>query len=508
MENRQNILIGFLIFLIALFYNAFLLGWDSLNPQSLWLVSGGDPSWHYLGGAFFLNEPWHWPPGVIETQNITARTSVGLTDSIPLAAFVLKLFAGIGEGGGQYFGCWHLLSLFLMGVFGILWARQWTQSLALQLLVAAFLIASPLILMRLTGHAALTAQWLVVGAMWFYQKPWRLLHWAALVAIAALIHPYLLAMVLGIALCKAIYVKKIIPALPLILLAACLTYLAGYFEGTSIAAEGFGYNRARLFSFFVPWLHENSLFAGLGVFALAGVLLVSRFFYKNKIQFFSKKTRGLGMCVFVMVAFSIFTYHAAAIWPIGVLGKMFRANVRFGWPLVYLFTLFVLAGVIQTFPKKIAIVLLSVALFWQISPFHPFADIYGQFRTLTQSRKKTPMPTFAELNIFTQNADTLMIVTRQQSYGESVPFARYAANHRLKTNFVWDARTDEISAQQFQKELWQALQNGQRAPQTFYVFLSDYSADFLKENLPLELANALIFFENYAVLPAKNDFPR
>ena len=100
MENRQNILIGFLIFLIALFYNAFLLGWDSLNPQSLWLVSGGDPSWHYLGGAFFLNEPWHWPPGVIETQNITARTSVGLTDSIPLAAFVLKLFAGIGGGGG------------------------------------------------------------------------------------------------------------------------------------------------------------------------------------------------------------------------------------------------------------------------------------------------------------------------------------------------------------------------------------------------------------------------
>ena len=395
-----------------------------------------------------------------------------------------------------------------MGVFGVLWARQWTESLILQLLVAAFLMASPLILMRLTGHAALTAQWLVVAAMWFYQKPWRLLHWAALVGIAALIHPYLLAMVLGIALCKAIYVKKIIPTLPLILLAACLTYLAGYFEGTSVAAEGFGYNRARLFAFFVPWLHENSLFAGLGVFALAAVLWGSRFFCKTKIRFFSQKTRGLGMCAFVMVAFALFTYHAAAIWPIGVLGKMFRANVRFGWPLVYLFTLFVLAGVIQTFPKKIAIALLSVALLWQISPFHPFPDIYGQFRALTESRKKTPMPTFAELDVFTQNADTLMIVTRQQSYGESVPFARYAAKHRLKTNFVWDARTDEARAQQFQKELFQRLKNGERTPQTFYVFLSDYKSDFLKENLPSDLAEDLVSFENYAVLPAKNDFPR
>ena len=48
------------------------------------------------------------------------------------------------------------------------------------------------------------------------------------------------------------------------------------------------------------------------------------------------------------------------------------------------------------------------------------------------------------------------------------------------------------------------LKNGKRDVQTLYVFLNDYSAEFLKENLPPEIAADLVFFEKYTLLPTKN----
>ena len=221
------------------------------------------------------------------------------------------------------------------------------------------------------------------------------------------------------------------------------------------------------------------------------------------------------MCVFVMVAFSIFTYHAAAIWPIGVLGKMFRANVRFGWPLVYLFTLFVLAGVIQTFPKKIAIVLLAGAFLWQISSLHPWHNVYAENVKIMAERRanpRAPMLAMTELQTYAQNAKTLIIFKNSEIVPSvwwdyvfgALPFARYAANHQLQTNFLCQARPDRKGAFAFQNQIFEDLKNGKRDVQTLYVFLNDYSAEFLKENLPPEIAADLVFFEKYTLLPTKN----
>ncbi len=50
----------------------------------------GDWVPHYFGWHFFRVEPWHWPPGVVAGYYAPLGTSIGLTDSIPLAAYLLK----------------------------------------------------------------------------------------------------------------------------------------------------------------------------------------------------------------------------------------------------------------------------------------------------------------------------------------------------------------------------------------------------------------------------------
>ena len=508
MQHRPKILPFVLVFCLAFFYNAFLLGWDFLNPQALWLATKGDIACHYVSSIFFLNEPWHWPLGIIETQNIAAATSIGLTDSIPLVAFTLKL---IGVGGGvQYFGIWYLLNIFLIGTFGVLWAKEYTPSPALQVLTAAFLMASPLILMRMLVHPALAAQWLIVAALFFYQKPWRITPWGVLVAIAALTHPYLLAMVLALAFFKAICAKKWWSIVFFALLAFVLLDLSGYFVGTALHGGGFGQNRARPYVFLMPKLVEHSLFPGLGILLLALVLICFYKKNKNNIQFFSKYSKGLGWCIFLMTLYAFLTSRFGRLWLVGDIFQMFRTNVRFGWPFVYFFMLFILVGIIQSFPKKTAIILLTIAFIWQISPFHPFSDIYGQFRLIMAERKQTTFPNADELKMLAKNNNTLILFSKKLESGDdyydyvsdALPFAHFAANKKMQTNFLCQGHPDLKTATLFQEKEWQNL----KKPHTLYVFLNDYKADFLKENLPSELAQNLIFFKNHTVLPAKKRF--
>lgn len=508
-ENKSFIF----IILFAFLFDGYLIGWASLNPYNFFYVGDGDHTCHHLAWVFFQNEPWHWPPGAIETQNIAARTSIGLTDSLPLVAFILK---ALGLAGNfQYLGLWQLSCLILMGVFGVLFARQWTNSSALQCLTAAFLIIAPVLLLRLVWQSALSAQWLIVASLYFYQKPWRFAPWAVLVGMVALIHPYLMAMVLPIALFKAAFSKKWWAIVCFLALSLMLVYLAGYFEGNSLQDHGFGYARARFYSFFRPELSEFSLFLGFGVLALTVILAISRFFYKNKIQFLSKESKGLCLCVFLILVFAMLTPRFGHWWLLGDLGNTFRINGRFGWVFVYFFTLFVCAGIIQTFSKKIAIFLLAGAFLWQISSLHPWHNVYAENVKIMAERRanpRAPMLAMTELQTYAQNAKTLIIFKNSEIVPRvwwdyvfgALPFARYAANHQLQTNFLCQARPDRKGAFAFQNQIFADLKNGKRDVQTLYVFLNDYSAEFLKENLPPEIAADLVFFEKYTLLPTKN----
>ena len=76
----------------ALGFLAFLYFFDAriLDPTRIDWVSSADSATYFLGWHIFRHEAWSWPPGLLKGYATGYGASVGITESIPLAAFLLK----------------------------------------------------------------------------------------------------------------------------------------------------------------------------------------------------------------------------------------------------------------------------------------------------------------------------------------------------------------------------------------------------------------------------------
>jgi len=180
------------------FYAAF--GFGILNPGHIEWLMHGDPAQHYFGWAFFRQEPWGWPPGLLTGLAAPLQTSIVFTDSIPLLALPLKLLAPLLPGTFQYFGLWMLACYLLLALFA--W-RLLTRlihntspvSAALRALGVLLILLSPPLLLRGYGHEALMAHWLILAAINETLNPYRNRRWALWLGLALLTHAYLALMV-------------------------------------------------------------------------------------------------------------------------------------------------------------------------------------------------------------------------------------------------------------------------------------------------------------------------
>jgi hypothetical protein len=175
------------------------------NPRNYdWLLHG-DWKIHFLGWVLYRHGPWTIPLGATPHLAWPIGTSVGLTDSIPIFAYLFKFLSPVLPIDFQYVGLWLLVCYVLQGVFGALVMRTATSRPALQVLGAAALVMTPPLAFRY-GHPALAAHWLFLAGLWLYFRkgadvPSRtsLIGWAAITTIAAATHPYLTLMVLVLA---------------------------------------------------------------------------------------------------------------------------------------------------------------------------------------------------------------------------------------------------------------------------------------------------------------------
>lgn len=275
-------LAGLVVAVLALAFALWLYGARVIHPGSqAWLLHG-DPAQHFLGSVFFLSEPWHWPPGMI-TRFGDAPTSVVFTDSIPLLALVAKALGW--PAGWQYFGLWMVACHVLAGWFALRLLRRmamlpggnaaqtsnaaghvsaasgFTASMAYAA-AALFFVFAPTLLLRVYGHEALMAQFLVLAALERALAPWRFGPWLLLVAVAVLVHPYLAVMcaVIGSgAAIAAVWQRQVAwPALvgqgviAAVLLYA-LAWMAGYFVGAGqVSAAGHGFFSANALTWIDP----------------------------------------------------------------------------------------------------------------------------------------------------------------------------------------------------------------------------------------------------------------
>uniref|UniRef100_UPI0025B8AAB6 DUF6311 domain-containing protein n=1 Tax=Flavobacterium sp. TaxID=239 RepID=UPI0025B8AAB6 len=206
--NRENSsLIDYLvIFIFSIIIYHFAYGVATLDTSNInWLMSVyHDWGQHYLGWAYFREEPWTFPIGNIQNYNYPAGTNIGLTDSIPLLGIFFKLFSFLLGEEFQYFGFWLLLCFFLNGYYSYkIFKLYYDESKIVLFISTFFIIVNPVLLYR-GMHPALCGQWLILASLYNYLKNSNLSNVFSInknqlliLVLSALINPYLFLMVVG-----------------------------------------------------------------------------------------------------------------------------------------------------------------------------------------------------------------------------------------------------------------------------------------------------------------------
>lgn len=221
-----------------------------LWPTNLgWLLNGEDRGQSMLGLAAYLRagEPW---PGLREPL-LAAPEGMTLlfTDSIPLLGLMLKPFASWLPVGGQYVGLWYLACCLLQAGFAAALVRRHAPDPLAAWCGAALLVLMPALFNRF-GHASLCAQWLLLWALWTFVDPRRSRAgwwWAAVLGVAALIHSYLLLMVLAFwsgamleALVRADRLRRWAGGAAALVPAFAIMWAHGAFDGPYAATHTYG----------------------------------------------------------------------------------------------------------------------------------------------------------------------------------------------------------------------------------------------------------------------------
>ncbi len=398
--------------LVGAGFLVWLTGPRPLDPTAIDWVMKGDWVPHYFGWHFFRTEPWHWPPGSIHGYYAPLGTSIGLTDSIPLAAFLLKPFSEWLPQPFQYLGLWLWLCYVLQGALGARLVSRWSPSLVIQILGAALFVLVPTLLARV-GHAALCAHWLILWALLLASRgPGRhfpAAQWGGLGLVAGMTQPYLAAMVLPVLLVAALAGTGAPVATRVRAMAAAAGatatgwWLSGLFvlqgEG-SLSRGGLGYYSMNLlapvspfgWSRFLPeWpiagdgqAYEGFQYLGLGILLLMGTAALLAWRGRREVGSASVAADGprlwtpamVGICL-LMTAFAIsptVTFGSRVLADVGGAWSAplaaFRSSGRFFWPLAYLGLTWAVATVATRLPRAVAIAALSIAVLIQAVDLH------------------------------------------------------------------------------------------------------------------------------------------
>lgn len=383
------IIIGFLIFLIN-------TNIAILNPTNFnWLMEG-DPAQNYLGWQFFRNSPYfQWPLGLNPDSGAAISSSIVYSDSIPIFALLFKSIRFLLPETFQYVGIWILSCFILQYFFSVKLLQKISNDLLLPFIGALFFTIAPFALWRLTGHYSLFAQWVIIAALnLYFSKKYSNKMWAVLLSITALIHAYLLVMVLSLwffdlvhrYIIKESTLKKVIYSFILCLSITILTmYSIGYFVvGSGVSTLNYGFFKMNLLSLVDPnnWSsilkdipslkgeYEGFNYLGIGVIILAIMSFRECLHYKKN-TIVNKKIILLIVLSLILFLFSVSNNIAIGDKEIinlklpkvfySLFGS-FRASGRFFWPVSYLIYLLVFYNIFKYMTRKSALIV-CISLF-------------------------------------------------------------------------------------------------------------------------------------------------
>lgn len=426
MLSKQLKIFGFILLVSLLVFNA-SLGIGALFPTNInWLMTvHHDWGTHYLGWAFYRNDPWMFPLGATKSYDYPVGANVGLTDSIPLLALTFKLLNPILTETFQYFGFWIFSCVFLNGYYGFKILNLFSKNLVINLLLSVFFIICPLLLYRYM-HPALCAQWLLLASFYNYflvekgvDKKRVFVKQLIIVALSAAIHPYLTAMVFSLFLViifRMVLLKKVpfIQFVSFVMVTSLVTFAIWFLIGiVDLSSDSYGssgdytltsmnlnspFNGNGYAKFFGELKMQNPMqydgFAYLGCGFLALIVFSLFYFLRNYSQTARLIKRHYFLLIF-LVGFVVFAItknvtlgeSIVLSYPtpnfVDVLGGFFRAPARFLWP-TYYFILITTCVVVSKLKLKWQVVSLMSLLLLTLQIY----DIQNLFNSKNLTHEK------------------------------------------------------------------------------------------------------------------------
>lgn len=505
---------GLVLFLLGGLLGAavFLLvfGLAPLDPGLDGFCRGGfiekDIQQHYAGWLFYRQSSAGWPLCVTPGVNAPQGVSVAYTDSIPLAAALLRPLANALGGTFQYFGLFTLLCFVLQGGFAALLCGLFAQGYGRPLLGTLLFVTSPVLFERAFRHTSLGAQFLVLGALYYYFRARRegrcLYPGLFLLNLAAIgIHPYFLPMTYAVTL--AMLVEHGLrsrrwrePALYLaanLAGTALLGWALGLFYGR--AASGgqalygyFGLNLNALwnpagvngvnYSRFLPVQNQvggnYDAFAYLGL----GVLLALSFALPLLLRRVRHHLPLCAVCL-ILTLFAVshvITANGATLCTLPVpepliqLFSVFRSGGRLFWPVYYLLMLAAFVGLCRL-PRfsAAAVVLLAAVQLLDVSP-----GLAQRQAAMRQAVRQAAFPTALESSFWQQAAGRYShLASMDGIQDDALHLALYAADNGMTTNDPFAARYDAAALAAARSELLAEMAEGTLRQDTLYLFADE-----------------------------------
>jgi hypothetical protein len=492
-----------------------------LDPSYFrWLFWLPDPATQFLGWHFFRLENWHLPPGAATNYGMEMGSSIVFTDSIPLLALLFKALRAALPDKFQYFGLWMLACYVLQAVFAWLLSGTATRLVAPRLIITALFVLSPVLPDRAIGHYALMAHWLVLAALYLYLRaPMRFAtaSWCLLICGAALIHAYLLYMVLAVAVADAArrrWIDRTATTLDavrstLIVATALLAtmWIAGYFRipasSFSGGAEYYGRYAANLNalwnphwgSLFLPGLpviagaeYEGFNYLGLGVLAM--VPLAAFAWWRTRPQRAARRHIPLAVVALLLWAIALSNQVAwgdRILFTIPLpnvileLAAMVRASARLVWVGYYALVLAVAAVVVRSFAARNATAILALGLGLQMADLSPrYIALHGYFRQhfIDEPAQRVESLTSPFWDVAARHYRAILFVPSLPVPTNFAAIGLFAADHAMRINIGSFARfaLDRVGGATLKRE--QALAAGRIDQEALYVLQPPDVASF------------------------------
>lgn len=403
---------------------AFVLiyGVKILNPlYTDWLLTGGDPSQHYLGWEFFRRSDWYFPLGLTDQLAYPLKTSVIYTDSIPIFAVFFKLFRSILPRQFQYFGIWGLLCFVLQGYYAAKILGERSSSKTVILAGSIFFIVSPVMVFRMYYHTALAAHWLILLAIYFYskhEKEYRdifrpVMQWGILGILIGSIHLYFVpmcgAILLGYILCsiwkeRKIRIRFFYPGISFSVgLFLTIYLLGGFSSGADTGTNNLGLFSFNLNAFLNPMSYSTLLkntslwnwpfytqgqyegfsYLGMGIILLCvcGIgLMIKNICRRKKPSVYQIMTVLMSVGLIAMAASPTITWNDKLLLQLPYSSTIYKYWGIFGscgrmaWPVVYFLMIFGITSIgnMKWKRKEISNVIIILACLVQV------IDLSGQ----------------------------------------------------------------------------------------------------------------------------------